>query len=510
MALALSDPRVWLVRDRPAYCQTPPFHASEEMPEWPAAIQSQADNPAYRSVRRLLHEMGLDVNQFGTSAWNPLGDLIQPGQTVVLKPNLVTHRNHGAKHQSLTDTDSLVTHGSVVRAVADYAARASSPGGRLLICDCPLQGTDWDAIVRLTGLGAVVEHLRTAFPTVDVSLVDFRLGTATVRGGRVVARHVDESRRKEYTEVDLGTRSLLESGELRTRDFGVTQYSSRRMRAAHSATANKYLIPNDVLQADVFINLPKMKTHMKTGVTCALKNLVGINGHKDYLPHFRHGSPRDGGDEYPDGNWWWDLTWAISHREWELDDGKKKALLGLLARICRRSSPLIGRFPTQRYQLGGGSWSGNDTAWRMCLDINRALFYYDRTSDEVHTQQFGQMAYVAIVDALVAGEGAGPLSPSPVPTGLMLASYNPVAVDTVATAIMGFEPASVPLIARGYDLDNLSLAPFTADDVRIIFDGASRHVASYVNESRLPAFAPWLGFCGAIEREPRREDDEAS
>ncbi|GEM_PF-5703185 len=30
-----------------------------------------------------------------------------------------------------------------------------------------------------------------------------------------------------------------------------------------------------------------MNSHMKAEITCALKNFVGINGHKDYLPHFR-------------------------------------------------------------------------------------------------------------------------------------------------------------------------------------------------------------------------------
>ena len=32
-------------------------------------------------------------------------------------------------------------------------------------------------------------------------------------------------------------------------------------------------------------SLPKLKTHKKAGITCALKNLIGINGNKEYLPH---------------------------------------------------------------------------------------------------------------------------------------------------------------------------------------------------------------------------------
>ena len=52
--------------------------------------------------------------------------------------------------------------------------------------------------------------------------------------------------------------------------------------------------------AEVLISLPKLKTHKKVGVTLSLKNLVGINGDKNYLPHFCIGTPDEGGDEFPD------------------------------------------------------------------------------------------------------------------------------------------------------------------------------------------------------------------
>jgi hypothetical protein len=35
------------------------------------------------------------------------------------------------------------------------------------------------------------------------------------------------------------------------------------------------LIAKDVLEADIIINLPKLKMHKKAGVTNALKNFVG-------------------------------------------------------------------------------------------------------------------------------------------------------------------------------------------------------------------------------------------
>jgi hypothetical protein len=37
------------------------------------------------------------------------------------------------------------------------------------------------------------------------------------------------------------------------------------------------------------------------GMTCALKNLVGINANKNWLPHHTEGTPEQGGDQFPAG-----------------------------------------------------------------------------------------------------------------------------------------------------------------------------------------------------------------
>src|SRR5687768_17691117 len=71
------------------------------------------------------------------------------------------------------------------------------------------------------------------------------------------------------------------------------------MAKTHGKGRHRYLVAKDVLDADVVINLPKLKTHRKAGVTCALKNLIGINGNKEFLPHHRVGGAEAGGDCYP-------------------------------------------------------------------------------------------------------------------------------------------------------------------------------------------------------------------
>ena len=45
------------------------------------------------------------------------------------------------------------------------------------------------------------------------------------------------------------------------------------------------------LGADAVINIPKLKTHKKSGVTLALKSCIGLTNEKYWLPHYTEGSP---------------------------------------------------------------------------------------------------------------------------------------------------------------------------------------------------------------------------
>lgn len=51
-----------------------------------------------------------------------------------------------------------------------------------------------------------------------------------------------------------------------------------------------------------------------------------------------------------------------------------------------------------------------------------------------------------IMDATVAGDGAGPRTMEPRPMNLLLASSDPVALDAVAATIMGFNPLEIPYL----------------------------------------------------------------
>src|SRR5262249_16347743 len=160
--------------------------------------------------------------------------------------------------------------------------------------------------------------------------------------------------------------------------FGVPQYPRHRMRAAHTPLVNRYIFPNDLLTADCLINIPKLKSHQKAGITVSLKNLVGINGHKDYLPHFRFGSPQHVGAECPDDGLAGRLVWGVTHLEWEFDRGPFKKALILLRKAAEKALLAAGLLNPELRFIHGGAWNGNDTLWRTVLDINRAFFYFDR------------------------------------------------------------------------------------------------------------------------------------
>ena len=232
--------------------------------------------------------------------------------------------------------------------------------------------------------------------------------------------------------------------------FGVSDYSPEITRANHQKGKHIYFISRTILEADVFINVPKLKTHQKAGLTVCLKNLIGINGRKDYLPHFRWGSPKHGGDEY------WDKH-VILHQlhSWARErlQGKSKLVFHLMRGCWTVMKQVMGIETRQavrsgrsnqrkRFFIVGGAWYGNDVIWRTILDINRILFYCDKLGKMTNTPQ---RRYFAVVDGVVAGEGNGPIEPIPRKAGILLAGFDPVVLDWAAAQLMGFDPFRIPL-----------------------------------------------------------------
>lgn len=271
----LQDRKVAVSSVKPQYCSKPPFDPSDHFPEYDGPV-GEEDNPAYRGMREVFSVLEYD-DHFGTSLLNPLGHLINPGETLAVKPNWVNHRNQCQRAYDLTDTDCLITHGSIFRAVLDYVCLALNGKGKIIFGDAPIQGADWNEIIKITGAFKIIDSLQHRFPKIKLELTDFRVECAIMKGNRIIGKTRRTIEAEDYIEADLKRESMLMPRiSYKKYSFSVAKYPKYRMTYAHSIYRNVYLCPKDVLEADVSTNHPKFKTHLKAGKTCALKNLVRL------------------------------------------------------------------------------------------------------------------------------------------------------------------------------------------------------------------------------------------
>lgn len=156
-------------------------------------------------------------------------------------------------------------------------------------------------------------------------------------------------------------------------------------------TFHELEIARDLLEADVVINLPKLKTHQMMGLTGGVKNLFGA-------------------------------VIGIRKPRLHLQAGTDKAFFALML-------------------------------LELAEQIRPAL---------------------TLVDAITAMEGEGPGSGDPVHVGALLAGASPLAVDTVATALVGLSPEAVwtQRVARqtgrsGCRLEEVEILGERLEDLRV-------------------------------------------
>jgi uncharacterized protein (DUF362 family) len=446
-----------------------PFHPAEKYPEYSGEV-SETPNPVYKLVREALRQLGLDAARFGTSEWNPVGELVHPGAKIVVKPNWVLNRNEGGG-----GTDELITHASVLRVILDYVFLAKP--ARVVVGDAPLQICDFAAMQRL-GFDRVADHFKSSGR--ELTVKDFRR-TVMVREDLRADVSTDLNSMDDFVLVDLGRDSLLEAISGDAEKFRVTMYDPRKMGENHRSGVHRYLIARDILDADLVINVPKLKTHKKAGVTIALKNLIGINGNKDYLPHHRKGAADRGGDNYGKASLPKSLAESLlDFINRHLDKPRFYQRAAVLTYKLLWFDKIRGRST----DIEGG-WSGNDTIWRTCLDLNKVLLYAD-VNGKIHDTP--QRKTLHICDAIIAGEGDGPLRPVARPLGVITASLNAAAHDWIATQIMGLDPSLIQINRHAFDAQKFPLVNFKPAEIE-------RRGAPFVAS---PAFVPAAGWRDAL------------
>jgi len=414
---------------------------------------------------------------------------IRRGDSVVIKPNLVKE----CKESDESEWRSVVTDPSLIKSVCEYVCQQLDGTGSLTICDAPQTDSSFRKIVERLDLLAIQDYCQKKY-AVRVELVDLRSEEWENLDGVIVRRTSLTGDPKGVVRFNLAQDSFFFGYRGEGRYYGA-DYDSTIVNMHHQGDCQEYLICGTPIMCDVFINMPKLKTHKKTGVTISLKNLVGINADKNWLPHHTDGCPSSGGDEYPN------LTVG-------------KIVEGVCVKFARKlamSIPILGSIISRRLRTVGtvffgsgsnvirsGNWYGNDTTWRMVLDLNRCLLY-GKPDGSFRTGE--PKRYYSVVDGIIGMDGNGPMQGNPVNSGVVLVGCDPVAVDAVAATLMGFDWRKLPTIREAFGDFRYPITQTCPDKIKIRSDVNDWNgTLEDLKTKETFMFEPHFGWKGHIER----------
>ena len=466
---------------RLTYPEVSPYMPVKQYPEYPYndfALNREENNTVYAAIRNLFILFQLDGKHIGLESWNPLGEYIQPGHTVLLKPNLVNHYNPAEKTLRKA-MDCLVTHPSVVRCIFDYVYIALKGEGKIIIADAPVQGCDFGQLLQNTGYGELMQYLlKKETKSLKVQMADLREVTYTQEKGRRKQRERTDTE-FESRVIDLKNNSFFAKIE-KQKGLRVTCYAGRDTDIHHKNNCNEYKISNAVLESDVIINIPKPKTHRIAGYTAALKNMIGINARKEYLPHHQKGAKGKGGDEYTDTHSI--LKWFNSTGNDVRNYAVKKdyqIVASLANEICRKIGKRLDKYEPDRKKFG--MWFGNDTIWRTILDVNHIVYFADK-SGIMREQQ--QRTILHVGDLIVCGDHAGPLNPSYKRVGGILFSDHPILFDFFVVKLMGYKWYKFPVLINAIK-DRKLMEELYSEEVINEGSNGKNYFTSVINRFRM-------------------------
>ena len=415
------------------------FSPSQKYPEYIFGEISPVKNDTYATVRESFILMGYDKENYGMATWNPLKDFINPGDTVLIKPNLVSHENQNADH----GMDCVITNPAIIRAVADYALLALGNSGRLIIGDAPLQSCDFEALLETQGLSKVEAFYGRQSMGTKIEVLDFRNYKSKEEGGVLVPL---ENETEKGICIDLAKESEFHGlPKERINNLRITNYPDDFIKRHHNENKHEYIISEKALAADVVINMPKPKTHRYAGVTLALKNMIGINANKECLPHHSVGSLGNNGDEY-EGQ---DVLKELYSKLVDALNAHMRDAGSEMTKMLRRFEKELYKTMEAREGDFFGSWHKNDTIWRTILDVNKILFYADKKGKLQDTRQ---RKMLVIGDMIVSGHVRGPLAPTPKAVGAIIIGENPVSFDEAVCTYMGFDYLKIPTIRNAREI----------------------------------------------------------
>jgi uncharacterized protein (DUF362 family) len=367
--------------------------------------------------------------------------------------------------------------------------------GKVIVADAPQTDSSFAKICQVLQLDAVYDFYRRK--GLDFEIIDLRREEYVNEDGVIVKRLTLQGDPHGYIAYNLGAASEFADHRGGGRYYGA-DYDDGEVNRHHTCGKHEYLIAASAMQPDVIFSLPKLKTHKKVGITVSLKNLVGVNGEKNWLPHHTEAGRTDPGDERPR---------AVAGRPLERLLVKPLRHLSLhspkFGTWVHRQMRRYGRqvFGDTEEVIRSGNWYGNDTAWRMCLDLNKIVIYGNLDGTLRPGLPEHRRRHFALVDGIVAGQGRGPMNPDPVAAGLLLFGVHCPSVDAASAWLMGYDPERIPIVRQAFRCRHYPLADWDWRDVRVVSNRAdwNHHLPDITDEATFH-FQPHFGWAGWIER----------
>jgi len=388
------------------------------------------------------------------------------GKKILLKPNWVLH------NRKEDDEFCLRTNNSFLLTALEVLLEKSPAS--VIIGDAPIQGCYWENIIS-NQLNNEFERLSIKY-SVPIKIMDFRRVTFDPKFN---CPNTERNPLSNYIIFDLGSDSYLEPISSTKNKFRVTDYDPDRLAESHKIGMHKYCITKELFEADIIISLPKIKTHQKSGITGALKNLVGINGDKDYLPHHRKGGVGFGGDCYPGKN-----IFRLTS-EWIFDIANRHQGK-IIYRYLRLTALIIWKLSMpKKTQHLGAAWYGNDTVWRMVMDLNKIAIFGKKDGT---VSKKPQRELYSLCDGIIGGQGDGPLNPIPLPLGVICFTNNSSMTDICMATLMGFDIQKISLLRAAYqNIQN--------DHIDLTLNGVNINLADLSSLSILTTPPPgWVDY----------------
>lgn len=414
---------------------------------------------------------------------------IKQTDKVIIKPNWVRHSHLGREGE----WDYVITHPAVLTAVLIKVLEYVGSEGEIIICDAPQTDTNFQKLLSYYPVDLWISKAKEK--NIPFSIIDLRDDEWKIKDGLIISRKKLPGDPKGSVEVNLNEKySEFFNHQKSERGYYGADFNLNETNLAHDGTNNKYRVSRTVIEADVFINVPKLKTHKKGGITCCLKNLVGINTYKNFLPHHSEGSPAAKGDQFSKEN----LNSTIEGpllaylKQNILQNTSMAKVLAPIKKVGR------GVFGDTEKVVRSGNWYGNDTLWRMVLDLNKVMFYSNEDGSLRAEGEINAKRYIGVVDGIVGGEGSGPLYPDRIETGFLVVGNNPVAIDSVCAVIIGFDPEKIPTIKNAFKIGNYQICNFKPENIEISFNKVIYSLKDFPKKE-IVRYKPHFGWIGHIE-----------